>query len=449
MKISKLLFCFFIVALALYACKKMDNYEFSSKTSSTENGHLKQVKTFDTDVLIDWITLDLKLLRDNPARLNNFVMLHHWSYSSVALYEALVAGMPAYRSLQNQLNEMPVLPTVEKGKAYHWPTTANAVLAAMMRNFYKDSITASGVIAINELEQKWYEAAHQETDHLTFSRSRDYGIKIAELIYKWGLTDGYEKQHPTYVLPIGPGQWEKTGPSFLSPQRPYWGSNRPMMAGSIAASQIPAPPVFSPDPGSEFYNAAGEVFEFSKNLSQDAKDKILFWRDVPGGGHAHWLSIFLQILKKEGVNVGLDKAIMIYAKMGITQNDARISCWKAKYQYNLLRPVTYISRYMQAGWTSFITTPNHPEYPSAHSSFSEPAAFVLTHELGANYTFTDDSYNFLPLPARTYKSFQHAADEAGESRILGGLHYAFSITAGKSLGEAIARYMYKNIQFEK
>jgi hypothetical protein len=137
--------------------------------------------------------------------------------------------------------------------------------------------------------------------------------------------------------------------------------------------------------------------------------------------------------------------------MGITQSDARISCWNAKYEYNLLRPITYINELIapKKDWTSFITTPNHPEYPSAHSSFSAPAAAVLTQEFGENYSFTDRTYDFLALPARTYASFNHAATEAGNSRVLAGLHYRFSITAGNQLGTSIANYMNQHIRFKK
>ena len=187
------------------------------------------------------------------------------------------------------------------------------------------------------------------------------------------------------------------------------------------------------------------------NLSTDEQAQVRFWRDVPGGGHAHWLSIFLQVLNQEGNRAMLDKAAVVFAKMGITQSDARISCWNAKYEYNLVRPVTYINEFIEPkkDWTSFITTPNHPEYPSAHSSFSAPAADVLTQEFGDNYSFTDHTYDFLPLPARTYTSFAHAATEAGNSRVLGGLHYRFSITAGNQLGNNIANYMNQHIRFKK
>ncbi len=429
----------------MVSCKK--GHDFLDKNPG--QGHLKQTKTYSSEVLTDWIKLDLQLLRSNAAKINNFVMVQHWAYSSIALYEAVVPGMSGYQTLAGQLSELPAMPKIEPGKAYHWPTTANTVLAAMTRNFYMDSVTQGGKDSIKLLEDAFNTRYQNEVDAATIERSKSFGKEVAERVFKWALTDGFLTKHPVYVLPTGPGQWEKTPPDLLSPQRPFWSTNRPLMAGSVAASQIPPPPPFSTDPSSGFHAAAKEVYDVSKTLTDDQKAQALFWRDVPGGGHAHWLSIFLQVLYLEGNKAMLDKAALVFAKMGISQSDARISCWKAKYAYNLLRPVTYINTVIDKNWKSFITTPNHPEYPSAHSSFSAPGAIVMTTEFGDNYAFTDNSYNFLSLPARNYRSFSHAATEAGESRVFGGIHYRFTLAAGSNLGNAVAKYMYDNIRFKK
>lgn len=431
-------------AIVLFVC-------CTKQDSGQENDHGTGTKACPSDVLKAWIKLDLQLLRSNDAKLNNFVMMHHWAYSSIALYEAVVPGMPSHQSLSGQLNKMPAMPRVEYKKDYHWPTCANAVLAAMTRNFYLDSITQGGKDSITLLEESLNKQYQAEVKAIIFERSKAFGKEIASRVFNWAITDGYTTKHPAYDLPAGAGQWQKTPPGFLSPQRPYWRFNRPLIPGSVAASHLPPPPEYSIDPASAFFNYAKEVYDRRNNLSADEQAQVRFWRDVPGGGHAHWLSIFLQVLNQEGNRAMLDKAAVVFAKMGITQSDARISCWNAKYEYNLVRPITYINELIapKKDWTSFITTPNHPEYPSAHSSFSAPAAAVLSREFGDNYSFTDHTYDFLSLPARTYTSFANAATEAGNSRVLGGLHYRFSIAAGDQLGASIYNYMNQHIRFKK
>ena len=306
----------------LVCCKKRDG--------GHENDHGTVTKTYPSDVLKEWIKLDLQLLRSNDAKLNNFVMMHHWAYSSIALYEAIVPGMPSYQSLSGQLSEMPAMPGIEHNKAYHWPTCANTVLAAMTRSFYSDSITQGGKDSITLLEESLNKRYQTEVETSIFERSKAFGKEIATRVFNWAITDGYITAHPAYVLPTGAGQWQKTPPGFLSPQRPYWGSNRPLMAGSVTASHLPPPPAYSSDPTSPFYAYAKEVYDLRNNLSSDEQAQVRFWRDVPGGGHAHWLSIFLQVLNQEGNRAMLDKAAVVFAKMGITQSDARISCWKRK-----------------------------------------------------------------------------------------------------------------------
>jgi hypothetical protein len=301
------------------------------------------------------------------------------------------------------------------------------------------------------LEEAFYARYRNEVDAATFERSKTFGKDVANRVFEWSQTDGYLTRHPAYILPVGPGQYERTPPDFQAPQRPYWHTNRPLMKGSVESSAIPPPPAFSTDPSSEFYAMAKEVYDVSTTLTPEQRAQALFWRDVPGGGHAHWLSIFLQVLYQEGNYVMLDKAAMVYAKMGITQSDARISCWKAKYTYNLLRPVTYINGVIdkEKDWLPVFSTPNHPEYPAAHSSFSAPGAFVLTREFGDNYAFTDNTYDFISLPERSFRSFNHAATDAGDSRVYGGLHYRPSVAAGQMLGNAVAKYMYDHIRFKK
>jgi hypothetical protein len=67
----------------------------------------------------------------------------------------------------------------------------------------------------------------------------------------------------------------------------------------------------STDPSSQFYAAAKETYDLSQTLTPDQIEQIIFWRDVPGGGHAHWLAIFSQVLNKPGNYAMLDKAVLV------------------------------------------------------------------------------------------------------------------------------------------
>ncbi|MEO5947911.1 MAG: vanadium-dependent haloperoxidase [Chitinophagaceae bacterium] len=443
------------VVIAFASCQKnidqMATVEQPDAATSANkiHGHLQQTKTYSSDVVQKWINFDLRLLRTN-ASLNNYIMMQHFAYSSIALYESVVPGMPSYQTLSRQLNQMPSMPATSPGFAYHWAASANATLAAMVRNFYP-SISAASKISTDSLEHALNAIYQEEVSAEIFQRSVEFGKSVAQKIFDWSNTDGSLTVHPSYVVPVGTGLWQPTPTGFLAPQNPFWGTNRPLIPGSVAASQLPPPVAYSTDPSSPFYLMVKQVYDASLVLTNDQRAQATFWRDIPGGGtHAHWLSILVQVLNMQGNSSMLDKAALSYAKMGITQSDSRISCWDSKYTYSLLRPITYIRSVMnQPTWTSFLTNPNHPEYPSAHSTFSSSASAVLTAEFGDNYHYTDHTFDFLGLPARSYNSFNAAANEAGLSRFYAGIHYLPSLTAGAIKGSRIATYMDEKINFLK
>src|SRR5262249_20330355 len=141
----------------------------------------------------------------------------------------------------------------------------------------------------------------------------------------------------------------------------------------------------------------------------------------------------------------------LFALLNIATADAIISCWDAKYTYNLWRPVTAIpaagtdgspDTSPEASWTPLLVTPNFPSYTSAHSTVSGAAAGVLTALFGAEYHFTvgADSVSY----TRSFDSFEAAATEAGLSRIYGGIHYRFDSVNGLAVGGEVADYVVAN-----
>jgi hypothetical protein len=382
-----------------------------------------------------------------PA-INNFIANQHQAYGSIALYEAVVNGMPSYQSLSGQLDAMPAMPEKQPGYAYHWPTCANTVLAKVTRLYYT-TISASLVVSRDSLENAFNTKYQAEITADEFQRSVAYGNAIAQAIYDWSKTDGFLTVNPPYVAPAGTGLWVPNTTGEIA--GPYWGNNRPLMAGVLNENFPAPPPTYSTDPSSPFFHMVKEVYDASLVLTPAQQAQGIFWRDSPGGGaNAHWISILSQVLTEHGSDAMLDKAAITYVKMGIAANDARIACWKAKFQYSQLRPITYIRNTMgHPTWNPLIATPNHPEYPAAHSSLSSANAAALSSEFGDNYSFTDHTYDYLGLTPRSFNSFADAALDAGQSRLLAGVHYTPSIDAGTLLGTKTVLYMKSKVEFKK
>ena len=392
---------------------------------------------FDAGVATAWFDLMLRLIRQTPGY-SPPVASRAIGCAGLGLYEALVPGMPGYRSLAGVVTDLPAMPAEGSNPAYHWPTVANSVLAAMIRGQFPTA-PAELQAAINDLEA----ALEGDAPSGIKTRSIERGRSIAAAIDDWARDDGghegYLRNFPTsYNPPTGEGMWVPTPPGNLRALQPFWGSNRCMALASAAEGHPGPHPDFSTDDASAFFSEAAEVFEAVEGLTSAQRDLVLFWAD--GGGTptppGHSVSILTQVLTNEGSSLAV--AAEAYARLGIAVCDAFIACWKVKYEYNLLRPITYIRKHIDPTWGDPlpVTTPPFPEYTSGHSVQSGATTEVLTALFGS-MSFTDHTHDASGLPPRSFSSFDDAAEEAAVSRLYGGIHYRSAIEKGLQQGRFI------------
>jgi hypothetical protein len=90
------------------------------------------VAQFSGQLVLDWMQLTLLLAQQTPG-MSPPVTARAFAYQSLALYESVVSGMAGHQSLAGQLNELSSLPLAQPDEALHWPTVANASLAAITR----------------------------------------------------------------------------------------------------------------------------------------------------------------------------------------------------------------------------------------------------------------------------------------------------------------------------
>ena len=242
------------------------------------------------------------------------------------------------------------------------------------------------------------------------------------------------------------GVWRPTGPTFEVAEEPQWAELAPF-AMDRPDQFLPPPP---PDLDSAEYAAAvNEVKALGaatgSTRTADQAQQAQFWADGRGSytPPGHWNQIAQQIALAQGNSLAAN--VRLFAQLNVAAADNAIAAWNAKYTYRLWRPIDAIQRAdldgngattKDADWQPLLITPPHPEYVSGHSSFSNAAAAVLRANFG-DVGFTTTSVTLANV-SRTYATFQAAADEAGRSRIYGGIHFEFSNTAGKLMGERVA-----------
>jgi hypothetical protein len=394
---------------------------------------------YSSDVIDKWMTLQIRLMR-NATGIPNQAFSRHFVYSGIAALQSIAPGLPSDHAFWPKWNGLTGLPVIEHSVHYYYPANANAALASINRSFFPNT-SAADKLAIDSLENALKTEFLTTQSSSAIELSAQFGKAVATAVFNWSETDGY-KNASAYTAPVGPGLWVPTAPGFANAASPYWGNNRPVIENSLWNTQAKAPTAYSTEPESDFYGMVKEVYDASQNLTNDQKAMALFWRDVPGiTSPGHWLSILQQTIKQ--VHTGLDKAALAYALTGAAINDALIACWQTKYHYNLVRPITYIRNVMgDTSWNSFITTPAHPEYCSAHASLSFAAAEMMQVLFGNINSFTDHSYDYLGFPPRTYSSFIAIGEEASISRLYAGIHYKASIKAGIEQGKAVVENIF-------
>jgi hypothetical protein len=441
-----------VLVVFLFSCEKNIDKPASQEQmtlaakQNKDHGHLKQSKTFSSEVVVSWLNMQLQMVKvPMPAGTAGQATDRCQAYCGIALYESVVPGMPAYQSLSGQLTNFPEMPSTEPGKAYHWAASANAALAEMNRRLFPATAIANKT-AMTNLENSFQATYSTETDDATLQRSIAFGKEVATRVYNWAATDGTTNTIPPYVPPVGPGLWIPTSTSPIV--NPYAYQLRLLVPGSADNTTLEPPPAFSTVPGSPFYNMVKEVYDARVNITPEQKALADYFKDVPGytpGGT--YLALMTQLL--DITKPTLDMAALDYVKIGLATRDASIVLFTNKYHFNLIRPVTYIRAYIDPNWSSYIPTPNHPEFPSGHSTSGGAILTMMSKIFGEDFHITLHTYDYLNYPSRSYTSFTQMSNDISDSRFYSGLHYRATLVKSTEQGKKVAENILSKVKFMK
>lgn len=400
----------------------------------------------DGEVAIAWMNQLRDLTKTTPG-FTPPVASRAFGYAGLTLYETVMPGMPLYQSLVGQLSELKSLPEIDPNLEYDWAVATNAAMAQVARDFYANT-TPDNLTSIQTLENQWNTSLVVVGQEDAFNRSAAWGRSIAINIFEFSKNDGghegWSKNFPaSYVPPIGPGLWVPTAPGFQKALQPYWGSNRTFLPGAATLSQPPAPLVYSTDVHSAFYVQALETYSAVANFTIESMKTAQYWSDdpgLPGTPPGHLLAMTVQIL--ENTKAPLARCAEVLAQSTMAVSDAFVSCWKCKFDFNLVRPITYIQANIDPAWTPLLTTPPFPEYTSGHSSASGAWSQVMSDLYGYHYAFIDRTHEArtdIDGSPRGFQSFFEAADEAAISRLYGGIHFRNANETGIKMGRLIGQ----------
>ncbi len=337
-----------------------------------------------------------------------------------------------------------------------------------------DETAAIATAAFRVLHERFpAQAASLESQYANYmanvldGQARTDGIAVGEAVAWQLLTmragDGLEtcvgpcSSNPPYVQPPpGPGVFEPF-PAGSTPVGASLPIVRPWTMHSADQFRPEGPlPLTSVEYADDWAQTRARGSSTSRRRSAYDDDTARFW-----ASQGHFMH--RDTLERAAVQYGLDvvQTARLFA-MGFTAAaDGLIGCFDAKYHYLSWRPRHAIWRADTDGnlltepadlsWTPFLPTPNHPEYPAAHTCLSYAIYDAMHAFFGGDTPITIatiGSAGPVSTPLRTYYKFNDIEKEIAAARIYDGMHFRHSDMNGAQLGRKVARNMVKNF-FQK
>src|SRR6187551_1059310 len=432
---KKFLISCFVVSAVFVSCSKDDN-AWRAKAENPEFLHrsIKQV----TDVIVHDIF--------SPP-----VASRIYTYMSVAAYEAAIHQDTKYVTLAGQLNGLEAVPQPDAGVEYCYSLAS--VQAALK--------VGKTLVFSDDMMDEFYGKVMEEyrrsgMPEEVFDRSVAYGKAVAEHIIAWSSKDNYKqtRSFPKYSIEDNPATWKPTPPAYMDAVEPHWNKIRTFVLDSAQQFKPLPPTPFSTDKKSQFYQEALAVHDIGVGLTKEQREIASFWdcnpfmmnvkghvmfatkKISPGG---HWMNITRVACAK--TNTNFIQSSEAYVRVAMSLVEGFISCWDEKYRTRLIRPESYINQYIDETWVPMLQTPPFPEYTSGHSVISGSSAIALTDMFGEKFAFTDSTEMEFGMTARSFKSFNEAASEAGISRVYGGIHYQPACTNGLDQGRKVGSFI--------
>jgi membrane-associated phospholipid phosphatase len=247
------------------------------------------------------------------------------------------------------------------------------------------------------------------------------GEQVAEKIIAYALSDNFDNAKDDRQTWKAKAQ--KVKDAWVSQDDPKHAPLLPLMGlvrtwfdkeQVLGNPQPPAPPTLKSD---EFKQDIDSVKKIGDTRTEEQKRIAEFWSDGVGTftPPGHWNKIAEELIRNQHFTEL--RIAKILQQLNRAEEDAAIACWATKYKYFFPRP-TQVDKNIK----NSLNVPNFPSYTSGHSTFSAAAALVLGHY------FPKDSVRLKKM-----------ANEAGMSRIYGGIHYFCDNEGGKMCGEKIGK----------
>jgi PAP2 superfamily len=251
-------------------------------------------------------------------------------------------------------------------------------------------------------------------------------------------TDGRATVLPAYEPKEMPGRFRGK-----EPVNRFWPAIRPFTLTAIAQFRPPPPPALDSAAYAADFNEVKELGGMaSTRRTAEQLETARFHSEAPA---AYFTRNFGRFAR---TTADTTDAARLMAAIYANYADTIGACLEAKYHYDTWRPQSAIpladtdgnpATLADAAWKPVLPSPNHPEYPAAHSCSAATLGELLRRYYGTErVTFDWDSK--ATGTTRTYTDTGALADESRMARIYGGMHFRYSTAAGAELGRKVAAW---------
>jgi hypothetical protein len=227
---------------------------------------------------------------------------------------------------------------------------------------------------------------------------------------------------------------------------PMWGKRKPWLMASPAQVRPAGPAALTSETWARDFNEVKLVgAKASTTRTPEQTEIAKFWEySLP--------PIYFGVARSVADQPGrtLARNARYFAATAQAMDDALISVFDAKYQYNFWRPVTAIrnadgdgndATARDATWSPLVDNPMHPEYPSAHSTLAAAVGTVVKAEVGSDrMPVLMTSSPTAKGATRKWSNPDEFVAEVGSSRVYAGIHYRTATQVGAQMGERIGTF---------
>lgn len=381
--------------------------EVQAAVTGRDEAALQQIAYWDAGAPnYRWIEITFAQMQKKP--LNNPRANRLMALLNVAIYDAMIAAWDIKYTYNRprpgtaDATLTTVIPTPNSPAYPSEQAVAAGAASAILAYIYPDDAQSFHDMAEAAGHSRVLAGVNYPSD---VTAGLELGRAVAAQVIERAQADGAAAVWDG-VMPTEPGHW--TGEK---PIEPLMGSWQTWVLASGSELRPPAPPA---------YDSAQEQTELQEiqtyTRTWQSNQKAMFWQTFDGIFTFYYDTAAKRIFE-HGLDSNPPQAARIYALLSVAQYDAIVACWDAKYAYWAIRPFQ-----LDPTLVTLFPTPNHPSYPAAHACYSSATATMLSHLFPAEAAF-----------------IQAKAEEAGMSRLWGGIHFRSDIETGMALGQAAAQ----------